>query len=386
MNRFERHPILTWTGVTVFFLLLGLTALEVVLRLTPLGDVLVNDPWSFATTRHLELREYPPNTTFRFATPDIRRSSGDPVPDTYLLQTDGQGFLRPGRTHQNPDITIAFLGGSTTECLYIEPELRFPVLIGRALEERLGLKVNVINAARSGSNTQHMQLVLQGKILPLRPDIVVLMENTNDLGILSRHGSYWNDDPTFRIVGETPRGIVTGMRYVRDGLLGYSYRLFRNAGAQLAVLFGLSSAQARAQSEAGKNEDWARQYEASLTQFVHTTQAWGGRPVLMTQVIQDSSERRRDVAAGTNYLADALLARRGFSAESFDNMHAYFNGIARNVAAQHGAGLIDLARADGWDGTMMYDGLHFSGPGSRRVAVLAESLLIEEIQRLRRGR
>ncbi|PJI41036.1 SGNH/GDSL hydrolase family protein [Ferrovibrio sp.] len=383
MNRFERHPRLMVAGILGVFLLLCLGALESILRFTSLGDVLVNDPWSFATLRHLELREYPPNTTFRFSPPSIRRSSGDPVSDVYLLETDEQGFIQPGRMHRDPDITIAFLGGSTTECLYVEAQERFPVLLGRALEAQLGLKINIINAARSGSNTQHMQLVLQGKILPLKPDIVVLMENVNDLGVLSRYGSYWNDDPTYRLVREESRSIGAGIRFLRDGLFGYSYRLLRHAGAQISTAFGLSSAQAQPNGGAVKNEDWARQYEASLTQFVHTAKSWGARPVLMTQVVLSSGDRRRDDGAGGNYLADALLARQGFSAQSFDDMHSYFNEIVRYVAVRHQAGLVELSRAGGWNETMLYDGLHFSTPGARRVSALAVPVLATEILRIR---
>ena len=44
------------------------------------------------------------------------------------------------------------------------------LLIGRELERQLGIKVNTINAARSGNNTQHLLLALQGKLLGLQPE------------------------------------------------------------------------------------------------------------------------------------------------------------------------------------------------------------------------
>ena len=372
-------------GVTGFCFLFGLIVLEVVLRFTPLGAEF-HDPWLMQPTRHLALREYPPNATFQFAAPEIRRSSGDPVAERYILQTDQDGFIRPGRSHAKADLTVVFLGGSTTECLYVDPEGRFPVLVGRMLEERLGLKVNVINAARSGSNTQHMQLIMQGKVLPLRPDIVVLMENVNDIGVLSRYGSYWPDDNSFGLVGGNAHGAAAGMRLIRDGVFGYSYRVIHGAvarGIDLALaLFGANAARAQGIAQDARVEDMARQYRASLVQFVVTAQAWGIRPVLMTQVVQDGQSRER-AARGDNYLADASLMRRGFTAQDFDTLHGYFNQIARDVSARHGAGLIDLARFEGWTPQMLYDGLHFSGPGARRVADLAAPALAAEAGRLR---
>jgi lysophospholipase L1-like esterase len=106
----------------------------------------------------------------------------------------------------------------------------------------------------------------------------------------------------------------------------------------------------------------------------------------MTQVTQAGGDRQRDGSAGGNYLADSLLARRGFSAQSFDDMHGYFNEIARYVAIKNGAGLVELSQAGGWNKTTLYDGLHFSSAGSHRVAAIAAPVLAAEILRIRQDR
>lgn len=383
-NRFEKHRILTGLGIVLVLTILGLAGFELLLRLSGLGAALVHDSRPLIVERHLQLREYPPNATLRFAPPPVRASSGDPVANLYPVRTDEHGFIEPGRIHREPDVTIAFLGGSTTECLFVSPENRFPFLIGREIERRLGIKVNTINAARSGNNTQHLLLSLQGKLLGLKPDIVVLMEAANDIGILSRHGSYWADDETFGIVWPKDRGILAGVRLIRDATVGYTYRLVRE-GMRRAIDFGASVLAFRA-ANAGTAaphgvEDWARQYRASLAQFVETSRAWNIRPVLMTQVTLAGGDRVRTGGDAGNYLADDLLRRGGFTAESFDTTHAYFNAVARHVASRHGAGMIDLA-AEEWNASQLYDGLHFSDPGSRRVAELAAPRLAEEIRAL----
>ena len=38
----------------------------------------------------------------------------------YVLRVDRQGFIMPSKIHDHPDLTIAFLGGSTTECIYVD--------------------------------------------------------------------------------------------------------------------------------------------------------------------------------------------------------------------------------------------------------------------------
>ncbi len=132
-----------------------------------------------------------------------------------MLRVDRQGFIMPSKVHDHPDLTIAFLGGSTTECTYVDEDNRFPYLAGRLIEQQTGLKVNSYNAGRSGNNTLHCLNILLNKVVNLKPDIVVLMENINDLAILMYEKTYWNTNPsrspiqerlpTFKTVGQDLR-------------------------------------------------------------------------------------------------------------------------------------------------------------------------------------
>jgi len=40
------------------------------------------------------------------------------VPKDYLLRIDNDGFIIPSKKYSNPDISMVFLGGSTTECRF----------------------------------------------------------------------------------------------------------------------------------------------------------------------------------------------------------------------------------------------------------------------------
>ena len=124
--------------------------------------------------------------------------------------------------------TIVFLGGSTTECMFVQPELRFPHLAGKLIGERLGTRVDGVNGGKSGNNTMHSLLVLSAKVIPMRPDIVVLMHNTNDLAILARGESYWPDSGTFGHVQFKRRDLEISVRNVRDLLVPRTYRAIRH--------------------------------------------------------------------------------------------------------------------------------------------------------------
>ena len=72
--------------------------------------------------------------------------------------------------------------------------------MGRRLEEALTVKVNSYNAARSGNNSLHSINILLHKLMPLKPDIVVMMHNINDLVALLYEQTYWNNNASRRVM------------------------------------------------------------------------------------------------------------------------------------------------------------------------------------------
>ncbi len=382
MSRFEKHPVLTLT-VIVLAVVVGLVAVtETALRTGKTMDELPMFVSLPRPERHIRLREWLPNTRFLAAPPKIRRANpGGPVHDIYPLTIDSDGFIEPARVHAEPNVTVVFLGGSTTECLYVTPELRFPALAGRLMGKQLDLKVNGLNGAKSGNNTMHSLHILTGKVLPLRPDFVVLMNNVNDIGVLSRYGTYWTDNSDFRQTLVPERSFERVFRDLRDLLIPDTYRAFKQVRKRFAGLVGPKSAYASETADGAARpavEQWADDYESALRQFVATAKAWNVRPVLLTQAALTRNDSGQGGAAlEGDYLAAANLERRGFTAESFANAQAYFNQIMRFVAHQEGALLVDIAAAP-WTDQELYDQLHFSDQGSQRVAALVAEVLVRD--------
>jgi len=384
MNRLERHPALTLLVVLLALLGLVLFVSEALLRPDSGAEVVggdsVTDP-----RRFLPLREWQPYTRFSFGPPETRVASArGELQEVYPLDTDQFGFIEPAVIHQDADVEIVFVGGSTTECMYVMPENRFPYLTGRLLEERLGLKVNGINAGKSGNNTMLSLLATIGKVLPRRPDYVVLMHNTNDLGVLSTHRTYWTEDSNFALVRARERSLETVVRDLRDMAFPYTYRRLRRALRQLgeadiapSPTTALADEPAAAvEGKAGHrvptgDAELARMgadFESALRSFVGVVRAWHIAPVLMTQVTLGGSETERAQGLQGAYLAEEQLARGDFTPDSFARTHDYLNAIIRHVALSEEVTLIDLARARQWSDADIYDGLHFLDSGSRRVA------------------
>jgi len=104
--------------------------------------------------------------------------------------------------NKNDSIEINFFGGSTTECLFVDEEKRFPYLVGEMLSKKIGKQIIVRNAGVSGKNTMDLTLDFIIRGIPLHPRIVILMENVNDLSQLMYTGSYFEGPNTRAIILE----------------------------------------------------------------------------------------------------------------------------------------------------------------------------------------
>ncbi len=408
MNRFEKYPRLTFLAVFFLLTVLLLSMVEFALNTIYAGSGLYRAGGN-SETRALMMREWKRDRTRIFRAPKIRANDPrGPVQETYELRTDGHGFIWPSVIHDKPDMEIAFLGGSTTECLYIRPEFRFPYLIGRNLETQTKLKINALNAARSGNVTMHSLLNYLGKIAPRRPAYVVLMHATNDIGILGRFESYWNGTSSGLIETESTMATNTPVEKLFQNLLdatipttarffSFKFKMVKHNIASLLGGNGKNAGTARRpdlQTDPAGHDPAAdlerkkrlldENFRPALLSFVRLVGAWGSQPVLSTQILVADREIERDEREGA-FLSKKELQRAKLDSESLKIIHDYANAIIRETAKQEGALLIDLARARAWTREDVYDGLHLTETGSRRVADIMAKALLKKIEARRSG-
>ena len=82
----------------------------------------------------------------------------------------------------------------------------------------------MINGGVSGNHTLHSTLNLIAKVIPLKPDYVVLMHNTNDLGVLRQTGSYWDAPQNRSLVQvQNTRSFYIIVREIKDLLMPNIY-------------------------------------------------------------------------------------------------------------------------------------------------------------------
>jgi len=282
-------------------------------------------------------------------------------PPKVRFRTDARGFIEPVARVSGPEFTLVFQGGSTTECLVVQEDLRWPNLVPVQLEP-MGFRVNALNAGKSG-NTAHDSLVnLVELIGSSRPDVVLLMNAVNDVGLLAEYG--------YARHGSNHDGWRVGLRWAGMSLSSHSAL----AGlVRRALDFPAQNDLAGVRSEAGKlaGQPDPLPYVARVRAWVRTARAFGIEPVLITEPL--SSMRNQYTPPWTD--AGAL---------------ALFNDRVRAIGVEEGASVIDLAALMQRELSvrkpeeLYYDGLHVNDDGSRLYArLVAQELAREVLPRVR---
>lgn len=334
-NFFERNPKIILVAINLIFV--GLLIL--ILNLDILQDVPGGEKYSLYDQAEYNLRcKGKRHIVLRENTPNSHKVKIPPYDKTqkYDFRVDENGFIEPSKIYENPDLNIFFIGGSTTECEYVDEPYRFPYLAGRMLEEKTGKKINSYNGGKSGNNSIHSINNLLNKIVPLHPNIVVRMETINDLSTLLYEATYWNHNRSRSNLGCFDKNTS-------------SLRNFHNEWAESPFKNMI------------KNEDHQKrikaEYHKILTLFVAITKAVGATPVLMTQV--NKIVNNPDFVVKEN--------DEEFN-EAYRKLYADFQNITRQVAKENNILLIDLSREIPGISQHLYDSVHFNNEGSKIVA------------------
>jgi lysophospholipase L1-like esterase len=323
-----------------------------------LGEILLRAFWhnsyrSDSAEFFVHLRIQPANRDYL-----VDRRLLDRERPTVRLRTNARSYILPASVYGDPDRTVVFLGGSTTECLAVAEELRFPALVSKELAKH-GLRVNTLNAGRGGNSVHDTLNILVNHAVFDRPDTVVLMHAANDVGILSRPGGYRARCGRPLSIGDI------GLR-ARQWASQYCYII-------ALVRKALSSSDASQQSlvNARLRNDPARaeqlpleEYRRRLRGFVRLCKGLGIRPVLVTEPL-----------AGTKNQLTPSWADLGAQDRC--------NAMIHQVGREEDALVIDLARylqseVPDWEEPMrvFYDGMHVTDAGSRIYAKYIASQLL----------
>lgn len=385
-NWFERNPGKTLLFFLCLFLLAAVWVTEQVLAWK-------SDTYKSGITRVIRLRELEPLFSGKFApTDDEMRMSDTLIGKGYRVRTDADGFIMPARIHDRPDLALVFLGGSTTACYYVDEEERFPFLAGRLLEKDTKLKVNSYNSGVGGNYSLHSLDILLNKVIPMKPDLVVMMHNINDLTVLMFADSYWSKD--FK-KGNTGPIVVLKKRFIDfrliwEDFIPHLYNALKNLEKKVRRTLRPKRA-ARQEDELrdlrGRkillDKDYLLQeFNMNLQMFINMCRARNITPVLMTMAnrLKDNPDPL------IIQLTKGLERDHAITYKAYKEIFDLFNQAIRRTAAANGVAVIDLARAVPQEREYIYDVVHFTNRGSEFAATIIKEGLKPLLPSITAGR
>jgi lysophospholipase L1-like esterase len=304
--------------------------------------------------------------------------------------------LPEGESHR-----ILALGGSTTECAFVDQAASWPQLVQDRLNAAAGEPaVWVANAGRSGfTSRRHVRQLRQILSQEPRFDTVLLLVGVNDLCNRLEYGA---DEPPEEAL--SPDGVpiercfsVVPPEVDRDRPFLKTTGIWRALKSLKATL-----PDPKAQDLDGKKYvRWRRNrrqaseilpelpdltralaaYRANLAECVAIARAAGVRLVLVTQ----PSAWRADMPPGArNFMwlggVGDYMVERGqpyYSIEALAEGMARYNAVLLSLAEELDVESIDLAPALPKSGASFYDDVHFNDAGSKRVAEVIAAYLLE---------
>lgn len=335
--------------------------------------------------RYIRLREPRPGEVIEYWKAGLGK--------TVRFEVDADGYIAPSRVHADPDATVVFLGGSTTESMLVDADKRFPHLVGRLLEGATGAKVNSLNGGFSGNSSIHSINLLVNKVLEENVQIAVLLHNLNDLTFLLKLGGDFGGlgdraplvnasvDPTSNLVNirdkDRPRLWRHLLRGLKQATIPHTWTAVRKfLGSRLAddrerrpevPAKSPAAVAPGGGASAYDREGILNRFERNLALFVDISRSSGIVPVLMTQFNRYGSDLG---------LGDALRNPTPLAEDEFLSLYRAFNDRIREVASKKGVVLVDLADAVPANWRMMYDAVHLTDEGSLFAAhVIADRLL-----------
>ncbi len=284
-------------------------------------------------------------------------------------------------------VRVFCVGGSTTECLYLDDQDAWPEVLYGLLPTRVS-GLDVINVGRSGDNTRHHLSLLVHRILPFEPDIVIFLIGGNDLGLYMQ--------PDYSPIRAGSRSLIPEPKV--------DFRVFRVwvqaticdwSQIVRAAVWGkrrLVSSDERGNPVQDRHGLWIErekrirrslpyreidptrypfpEFEQNVRSLIGMCRANGVIPVMLTQ----------PSLAGASLPIEHLLwghlkthkIRHEQSWEALERV----NEVTRKIAREQGVLLVDLAQRLPKTTEVFYDGGHFNVSGAAKVASEVEAGLM----------
>jgi lysophospholipase L1-like esterase len=266
--------------------------------------------------------------------------------DSHLVHSKNSlGFRGPELSDTNATKIIC-MGGSTTECFYLNDGKDWPGVLGNKLRQK-DSSVWLNNAGMDGQSSFGNLQMLKQYVLGLKPDYIILMCGLNDMGLKepARFDEY--DGKWYQKVYnflELPALIVNILRAGKS----------KNAGLK----------------RLNEEQAFIGPYKQRIREFAEICKKNNIKLIFVAQSILFSDEK--DLMTNVDL---GLLKTGEINGKTRAYILKMYNKSTFDVAEEMGVPFINLAARLPKDSRMFYDGYHFTNDG----ADLAAEMIYDDI-------
>jgi lysophospholipase L1-like esterase len=270
-------------------------------------------------------------------------------------------------------LTIITVGGSTTECFYLNDHQTWPDILENNLKKDFK-NVWINNAGLDGTSTFGHIVLLEDYIIKLKPKIIIFLVGLNDVGLgdqrLSDHRMVNGEGQVLPYLSSVKEIVTKSETYL------FAVNLWRNWKARkmgvehqdldLTKIKDIEVPENKIlQSIQLHKEKFMSGYQDRLLKIIKICQNNSIIPVFVTQ--SSLYGKGFDDITGKN-LETMQYGNNNMNGKMAWEILELYNNTTRDVASSHGLLLIDLAKEMPKSSRYYYDLHHYNHDGAQKVA------------------
>lgn len=264
--------------------------------------------------------------------------------------------------------TVIALGGSSTQCFYLDDHKTWPYLLQEELKARYP-KIWVANAGLDGQTSRSHLLFMEDVAARIKPKAVIVLCGVNDLGLsLSEDARLFGSD--FDKTGAKYK-IFANSRLVQV-LYNWKLIIFNKATVVKTAGHGNYLPKAMGSKEMPLPSDLREvlpslaEYCSNIHKIISQAKALKIRVIFLTQpLLYDDSQYWKDKEGNFYWINKS---KNILSAATYWKMLDIFNQELVKICAKEGVECFDLASEIPHNSLYFYDTCHFNEEGARLVA------------------
>lgn len=328
-----------------------------------------------------------PNNSFRGSHPNQDKRP--------MIFTDKYGFLSPGKNFEPEksanEIRIAAIGGSTTANLNLSFEENWPGYLGSLVKNFCQDKtITVINAGVPGFDSAQSLGNLALRVMPYKPDIVIIYHAYNDLKAIRPDMEF---KPDYSHIHPTPFGYHTKPNFIKRCLNNSMFYVrTRNKYREYITSKGLMDQYY--DMEPGKNrlsdipKEAHETFERNIRSLVSIAQAGGSKVIISSFATLHDPSMDFTSTVQLEHLSElkkvelnmVMLFIPGLKLSAVFNGIRHYNQVLKRIAAEENTGWVDNATLIPHEEKYFVDRVHFTSEGAK---LMAQNLLPPVLKELK---